>query len=88
MADLTHSSFPLSSAYDGDWLLSLDMGPNPLWLLGDLLRDVSVPPGSRVLDLGSGRAATSVFLANELGVEVCAAAVRRLDRHGHAQHGA
>lgn len=73
MAELAHPSFPLSSAYDEDWLLSLDMGPNPLWLLEDLLRDVSIPPGSRVLDLGSGRAATSVFLAEERGVEVWAA---------------
>lgn len=73
MADLIHPSFPLSSRYDGDWLLSLDMGPNPLWLLEDLLRDVPIRPGSRVLDLGSGRGATSVFLAKELGVEVWAA---------------
>src|SRR3546814_11690500 len=49
------------------------MGPNPLWLLEDLLRDMSILPGSRVLDLGSGRGATSVFLAKELGVEVWAA---------------
>src|SRR3546814_3518166 len=73
MTDLTHPSFPLSSSYDADWLLSLDMGPNPLWLLEDLLRDMSILPGSRVLDLGSGRGATSVFLAKELGVEVWAA---------------
>src|SRR3546814_12738076 len=75
MTDLTHPSFPLSSSYDADWLLSLDMGPNPLWLLEDLLRDMSILPGSRVLDLGSGRGATSVFLAKELGVEVWAAAL-------------
>src|SRR3546814_13823300 len=49
------------------------MGPNPLWLLEDLLRDMSILPGSRVLDLGSGRGETSVFLARELGVEVWAA---------------
>src|SRR3546814_3442283 len=34
---------------------------------------MSILPGSRVLDLGSGRGATSVFLAKELGVEVWAA---------------
>lgn len=73
MVDLTHPSFPRASTYDGDWLLSLDMGPNPLWLLEDLLQDVAIQPGSRVLDLGSGRGATSVFLAKELGVEVWAA---------------
>jgi len=72
MVDLTHPSFPLASSYDADWLLSLDMGPNPLWLLEDLLSDVVVRPGDRVLDLGSGRGATSVFLAKERGVEVWA----------------
>lgn len=72
VVDLSHPRFPRSSGYDGDWLLSLDMGPNPLWLLEDLLADVHVAPSSRVLDLGCGRGATSVFLARELGVEVWA----------------
>jgi SAM-dependent methyltransferase len=48
------------------------MGPNPLWMLEDLLTDVPLRPGTRVLDLGCGRGATSVFLAEQLGVEVCA----------------
>ena len=72
MVDLTHESFPRASSYDGDWLLSLDMGPNPLWLLEDLLGDVTIEPGARVLDLGCGSGATSVFLAKELDVEVWA----------------
>lgn len=49
------------------------MGPNPLWLLEDLARDLELRPGMRVLDLGSGRGATSVFLAREYGVEAVAA---------------
>lgn len=65
--------YPLSSTYDPRWLVELDMGPNPLWLLEDLCRDLDLRPGMRVLDLGSGRGATSVFLARELGVEVVAA---------------
>lgn len=48
------------------------MGPNPLWLLEDLLRDMRLEPGMRVLDLGAGKGATSVFLARETGVEVFA----------------
>ena len=48
------------------------MGPNPLWLLEDLLTDLEIPAGGRVLDLGSGGGATSVFLARELGAEVWA----------------
>jgi cyclopropane fatty-acyl-phospholipid synthase-like methyltransferase len=65
--------YPLSSTYDPSWLLGLDMGPNPLWLLEDLARDLDLRSGMRVLDLGSGRGATSVFLAREYGVRVVAA---------------
>jgi SAM-dependent methyltransferase len=64
--------YPLSSGYDQSWVLGLDMGPHPLWLLEDLLRDLRLEPGMRVLDLGSGGGATSVFLARELGVGVFA----------------
>ncbi|WP_433544316.1 SAM-dependent methyltransferase (plasmid) [Streptomyces sp. CA-294286] len=65
--------YPRSSRYDPAWLLDLDMGPNPLWLLEDLSHDLELRPGMRVLDLGSGKGATSVFLAREYGVEVVAA---------------
>ncbi|MET7914821.1 methyltransferase domain-containing protein [Streptomyces avermitilis] len=65
--------YPRSAAYDPGWLLGLDMGPNPLWLLEDLARDLDLRPGMRVLDLGSGKGATSVFLAREYGVDVVAA---------------
>ena len=65
--------YPLSSRYDPAWLVGLDMGPNPLWLLEDLLHDLDLHPGMRVLDLGSGLGATSVFLARECDVEVVAA---------------
>ena len=65
--------YPRSSRYDPAWLLDLDMGPNPLWLLEDLARDLDLRPGMQVLDLGSGRGATSVFLAREYGVQVVAA---------------
>ena len=65
--------YPRSSRYDPAWLLDLDMGPNPLWLLEDLARDLDLWPGMQVLDLGSGKGATSVFLAREYGVQVVAA---------------
>lgn len=62
--------FPRSSTYDPEWLLSLDMGPNPLWQLEELWDDLALQPGQRVLDLGPGRGATAVFLAREAGVAV------------------
>ena len=75
MTDQLHQPdrYPLATKYDPAWLLALDMGPNPLWLLEDLACDLTLKPGMRVLDLGSGRGATSVFLAREFGVDVVAA---------------
>ena len=64
--------FPRSSRYDPDWVLCLDMGPHPLWQLEDLLPDLRLHGGDRVLDLGCGRGATAVFLAREAGVAVTA----------------
>lgn len=64
--------FPRSSRYDPAWVLSLDRGPHPLWQLEDLLPELRLRPGDRVLDLGCGRGATSVFLARETGAEVVA----------------
>ena len=64
--------YPLSSKYDPRWVVDLDMGPNPLWQLEDLLADLALQPGQKVLDLGCGRGATAVFLARECGVDVVA----------------
>ena len=64
--------YPLSANYDPAWLLGLDMGPHPLWQLEDLLSDLDLRPGAKVLDLGCGKGATSVFLARERDVHVVA----------------
>jgi cyclopropane fatty-acyl-phospholipid synthase-like methyltransferase len=64
--------YPRSATYDPRWVMALDMGPHPLWQLEDLLASLGLAPGMRVLDLGSGRGATSVFLARECGVDVVA----------------
>jgi cyclopropane fatty-acyl-phospholipid synthase-like methyltransferase len=64
--------YPRSSTYDPAWVRNLDMGPHPLWQLEDLLPELRLRPGDRVLDLGCGKGATSVFLAREARVEVAA----------------
>lgn len=62
--------YPLASKYDPAWVVGLDMGPNPLWQLENLLCDLPLLPGQKVLDLGCGKGATSVFLVKECGVDV------------------
>ena len=71
-AALTDQRFPRSSGYDAEWVADNAMGPHPLWLMEHLCGRMKLEPGMRVLDLGCGRAITSVFLAREFGVNVWA----------------
>ncbi len=70
---LARPAYPRSAAYDQRRLIETVMGPHPLWLMEALTQVLPLQPGMRVLDLGCGRAATSVFLAKEFGVRVTAA---------------
>ncbi|HOQ01391.1 MAG TPA: methyltransferase domain-containing protein [Acetivibrio clariflavus] len=69
---LYNERFPLSNKYDPDWILDNSMGINALWLTEWLCEVIELKPGMRVLDLGCGRAISSVFLAKEFGVQVWA----------------
>jgi SAM-dependent methyltransferase len=65
--------FPRSTAYHPDWLLAGVSGAaNPLWMTEWLAEALDLQPGMRVLDLGCGRGASSIFLRREFGVEVWA----------------
>ena len=65
--------FPLASKYNPDWLLAAVSGAaNPLWLTEWLCESLELEPGMRVLDLGCGLAASSIFLRREFGVQVWA----------------
>jgi len=70
---LFNPDFPRASAYDPDWVMENQMGPNALWLMEWLCKDMDLKPGKRVLDLGCGTAMTSIFLAKEFRVQVWAA---------------
>ncbi len=48
------------------------MGPDPIKLLKWNLAEVDIFPGSTILDLGSGKGLTSVYLANEFDSNVMA----------------
>lgn len=64
--------FPLSAKYDIEWLAENEMGPNSLWLAEFLASAMHLKPGMRVLDLGCGKAISSIFLAKEFNVQVWA----------------
>jgi len=67
-----HSRYPRSNAYDAQWVMDNQMGPHALWLLESLTEVLPIPAGSKVLDLGCGRAMTSIFLAREFRARVWA----------------
>jgi SAM-dependent methyltransferase len=65
--------FPLSSQYNPEWITaSVSGGANPLWMTEWLARGLDLRSGMRVLDLGCGRAMSSIFLHREFGVQVWA----------------
>jgi SAM-dependent methyltransferase len=65
--------FPRTTSYNPEWVLaSASGGANPLWLTEWLTEAVELRPGMRVLDLGCGRAVSSIFLRREFDVQVWA----------------
>jgi SAM-dependent methyltransferase len=87
---LVSAQFPRSSAYHPAWLIAhASGGANALWLTEWLAEGLDLQPGLRVLDLGCGLAASSIFLQREFGVKVWAtdlwySAAANLQRIGDA----
>ncbi len=71
-ARLILPTYPRSAKYDPAWVLENMMGPNVLWLAESLTQVMELQPGMRVLDMGCGKAISSIFLAKEFGVQVWA----------------
>jgi len=70
---LISERFPRSSKYHPEWIIaSASGGANALWLTEWLAAALKLQPGMRVLDLGCGRASSSIFLHREFGVQVWA----------------
>jgi cyclopropane fatty-acyl-phospholipid synthase-like methyltransferase len=66
-------AFPLTAKYDPKWIRDNALGENALCQAESLARRFPLRAGMRILDLGCGKAASSIFLAREFGVEVWAA---------------
>jgi SAM-dependent methyltransferase len=65
--------FPRSNKYHPDWVFAgFSGGANVLWLTEWLTSELDLKPGMRVLDLGCGRAMSSIFLRREFDVQVWA----------------
>jgi len=63
--------FPRSAKYE-ELLAGNLMGPNVLWLLESLCARIEFQPGMRIMDLGCGKAISSIFLAREFDAQVWA----------------
>ena len=60
---LIDERFPRSNKYHPEWVVANVSGAaNPLWLTEWLTTATDLQPGMRVLDLGCGRASSSIFL--------------------------
>jgi len=70
---LLNDRFPRSNKYHPEWVMAgCSGGANPLWLTEWLTSSLVLRRGMRVLDLGCGRALSSIFLHREFEVEVWA----------------
>ena len=70
---LVSEQFPRSSQYNPEWVVAnASGGANSLWLTEWLAPALDLRPGMRVLDLGCGKASSSIFLRREFGVQVWA----------------
>jgi SAM-dependent methyltransferase len=65
--------FPRTERYSPEWISENGFGGNALWQTEYLCERLELRSGMRVLDLGCGRAKSSLFLAREFGVHVWAA---------------
>lgn len=69
---MTLPEFPRAATYPPRWALENLMGPNALWLAESLGQVMDLRAGMRVLDMGCGKAISSIFLAQEFGLDVWA----------------
>ena len=64
--------FPKANSFPTNLVRKKIMGPNPLKICEEMLRDARISPGSIVCDLGSGTGITSAMLAREYEFDVYA----------------
>ncbi len=71
--NLMHSDrFTKSNNYNPEFVAKNQMGPSSLWLIEWLAEDLDIKQNMKILDLGCGRAMSSIFLAKEFGATIYA----------------
>jgi cyclopropane fatty-acyl-phospholipid synthase-like methyltransferase len=71
-AAISPIAFPLTAKYDPQWIRDNALGENALCQAESLARRLPFRAGMRILDLGCGKAISSIFLAREFGVQAWA----------------
>jgi cyclopropane fatty-acyl-phospholipid synthase-like methyltransferase len=69
---ISRNAFPLTAKYDPQWVRENALGENALCQVESLARRLPLRAGMRVLDLGCGKATSSIFLAREFGIQAWA----------------
>lgn len=69
---IINHKYPLAAKYDPEWQLENEMGSPCLWLTEAVAQKMNLKSGMKVLDMGCGKAVSSIFLAKEYGVQVFA----------------
>ena len=69
---LIKAKYPLTATYEYQWTKENSLGSNAVLLAESLSRVMDLKPGMRVMDMGCGKAVSSIFLAKEFGVTVFA----------------
>lgn len=69
---MNNERYPLSLKYNPEWIIENSMGAHCLWLQESLTQVMNISPGMRILDMGCGKAISSIFLAKEFGTQVWA----------------
>jgi hypothetical protein len=64
-SSLRHQRYTRSDSYDPAWVTANQMGSNALWLTESLSEVMPITSDMNVLDLGCGRAMSSIFTAKE-----------------------
>lgn len=70
--EIIQSFFPLSSKYNKQWIKENSLGENVLYNLECLCEIMDFKSDMKILDLGCGRAISSIFLSKEFNVKVWA----------------